>query len=249
MKYLIAALLFSASLCLHAQTPNERIQAGNSFYENASFEEALSSYEAAMVEASGVNLYFNAGNAAFKTGALGKAILYYERAKKIDPTAEDVNNNLQIANSKVVDRIESLPSLGVENLWGVMTSQSKLNTWSWLAIAFNLLGFIALIARLFYPKPAAKRMMLVGGTALFFVGLCFYGLSRATNYRLDRSTEAIVLAPSIVVRNAPTENSQEAFVLHEGTKIKIISKQDNWNEIKIANGSVGWMPEDASEPI
>ena len=60
MKYLIAALLFSASLCLHAQTPDERIQAGNSFYENASFEEALSSYEAAMVEASGVNLYFNA---------------------------------------------------------------------------------------------------------------------------------------------------------------------------------------------
>lgn len=249
MKYLLFVLLVSVRLCVHAQNPSDLIQSGNTLYESGAFEDALKSYEAAMVDAHGVNLYFNAGNAAFKTGALGKAILYYERAKKIDPTAEDVNNNLQIANAKVVDRIESLPSLGVENLWGVLTSQSKLNTWAWLAIVFNFIGFAVLAVRLFTVKLVLKRTLLIAGLVVFFCGLGFYGLSRAANSRLNRSTEAIVLAPSIIVRNAPSDSSQEAFVLHEGTKIKIISTQENWNEIKIANGSVGWMPSDASEPI
>lgn len=249
MKHL--TLIFSTlfAISMFAQEAETLLMEGNTFYESGEYNNALVSYENAMNEASGFNLYFNAGNAAFKIGSLGKAILYYERAKKIDPTAEDVNTNLQIANSKIVDHIESLPSLGVEDLWGVVTAQSKLNTWAWLAVLFNLIGLILLSFRLFLSNLITKRTLLIGGIGLFAIGLCFYGLSRAANYRLERSTEAVVIASSVAVRNAPSENSQEAFVLHEGTKIKIISNEGDWQEIKIANGSVGWVKSDVSEPI
>ena len=90
----------------------------------------------------------------------------------------------------------------------------------------------------------------------FYLGLLFLIIT-VTSYALAsqkfnasiEQNEAIVFTSSITVKSSPTQNAVDLFVIHEGTKVKIIDKIDNWVEIKIQNGSVGWLPEKSIKPI
>ena len=114
-------LAFLAGLAPGAAAPLqlEFYQEGNRLYQEGDFEGALSSY-LRVVEAgfeSG-EVYYNIGNAYFKVGDLARAILYYERARRLRPGDEDVLANLDLARSLTVDEIEPLPTFWVLELWG-----------------------------------------------------------------------------------------------------------------------------------
>ena len=241
MRTLLIVLFTFCAQILLAGSPHERFAEANALYESGSFAESLVIYEEISAEYSGFELWFNAGNAAYKSGELGKSVLYYERAKKIDPTNDDLLVNLAIANDKVADRIQALPSLGVENVWSIMTASTRLNTWSWAAVIFNALGFLLIGVYILVSKGTLRRIMLIAGVVLVGVGLSTYLLSRASYSELKASEQAVILSDKVDVRTSPNENGSAAFVLHEGTKCTIRQDNGDWLEIKIANGSVGWI--------
>lgn len=224
-------------------------QEAGAAYEAANYSEALVLYDSIANQYVSFELYFNAGNAAYRTGALGKSILYYERARKIDPADDDLRVNLAVANEKGKDRIQALPSLGVEDLWSVLTSSNQLSTWSALAVGLNLVGFILLAGWLWGKAPAIRRALFWTGTVLVLFGILGYMMSRATYLHIKAATEAVVLEPKVEIKNSPNSNDANAFLLHEGTKVKILQETDQWFEIRIANGNVGWMPRSAAEII
>lgn len=241
MKKGIIAYFLLLSFFVSAQTPEANFEAANAQYEAGNFAEALAQYEAVANEYTGFALWFNAGNAAYKSGNLGKSILYYERAKKINPTHDDLQINLAIANDKVADRIQSLPSMGVEDLWGAVTASTRLTTWATLAILFNLCGFLALALYLWTSSRTYKRVSFSVGVLLIVLGVGFYLLSRAGYSELKASEEAVILTPKVDIKTSPGDNGSDAFVLHEGTKCQIRQENGDWLEIKIANGQVGWI--------
>ncbi len=253
MKHLaIFFFLVTASLPAWAfdRSGAEQIFAeANAAYEAGDFAASLALYDSVATEFSSFELWYNAGNAAFRTGELGRSILYYERARRINPTDDDLQVNLTIANERVADRIAELPSLGVENLWTVLTASARLQLWSLLAIAFQVVGFGFLAGWLFATKTAFKRSFFALGVAGVLIGFTAYGMANATMKRIEANTEAIILAPLVEVKNSPSADENNAFVLHEGTKVKIRQQRGEWFEIKLANGSVGWVLAETVETI
>lgn len=241
MKKLLIIAFLSCVQWAFAGTQDERFAEANALYEAGSFSESLSIYEEIGEEYSGFELWFNAGNAAYKSGELGKSVLYYERAKKIDPTHDDLLVNLAIANDKVADRIQALPSLGVENIWSILTASTRLNTWSWAAVIFNALGLLLIGVYVMLSKGTLRRILMITGILFVIFGVSTYLLSRASYSELKQSEQAVILTPKVDVRTSPNENGSAAFVLHEGTKCTIRQESGDWLEIKIANGSVGWI--------
>lgn len=221
----------------------------NKAYEAGNFEEALSIYDSIASVHSSFELHFNAGNAAYRAGKLGKSILHYERAKRIAPSNDDLLVNLAIANAKVVDRITELPSLGVEDLWGALTSTNHLNTWAWVALVFQFLGFGLLAGWLFSSSAAVKRTLLALGITGIFLGFASYGMSRATWNRVQAATSGVIMEPKVEVKNSPGSSDANAFILHEGTKVQLQQQLGDWYEIRIANGSVGWVSVQVIEVI
>jgi len=194
-------------------------------------------------------LYFNLGNAYYKLNELPQAILYYEKARKLDPGNEDVNYNLSVANNKIADKIEPIPELfyirWLRSLWELMS----MDQWAKIAIITLV---IALVSGFVYF--VSNRMLL--RKSGFWMGIVFLGCSifclllAYKNYRIiNNNKEAVIFTPTVTVKSSPDEKSVDLFVLHEGTKVRLIDTIGNWYEIKIANGSVGWLPSSAVEKI
>ncbi|MDG1260219.1 MAG: tetratricopeptide repeat protein [Flavobacteriales bacterium] len=250
MKKLLLLLLFIPSVCA-AQDENWEIifDEANTAYENGNFEEAYLTYTSLAKTYSNFELYFNTGNAAYKANKLGESILYYERAKKINPTDADLLANLAIANSKIKDRIEELPNLGVEDAWGIVTATKRLTLWTYLTLILTFVGLALAAWGLWSSKKNAKRILFVLGCFVILVSFLGYGLARSTYNNILKNTTGIILAPKVDVKTGPNSGEKDAFLLHEGTKVNVLQETEGWVEIKLANGNIGWVLKETLELV
>ena len=130
LTYSISFFAFAA----YANGDNSFFEKGNYFYVKEDFENALKNYEKASETTESAELYFNLGNACFKTRDIPKAILNYERAKKLSPHDEDVKFNLNLANQKIIDRIDSAPTLFINDRWAEFCNHFSVDEWAVLSI-------------------------------------------------------------------------------------------------------------------
>ena len=215
---------------------------GNVAYNEGNYEEALGKYNQ-IVDAGleSAPLYYNMGNAYYKMRDYPHAILFYEKAAKLDPSNEDIRINLEIANMAVVDKIEPLPQSFVLRWWNSLKSLFSVDGWAWVSvISFGLL-LLSLFLFLMSRRMGWRKTGFFAGL-LFFVVFALSLLFAVGKYRdANHADEAIVMTPTVTVKSSPSVSSVDLFVLHEGTKVKILDTAEEWNKIKIANGSVGWI--------
>jgi len=194
-------------------------------------------------------LYFNLGNAYFKMSDIPSAILYYEKAKKLNPNDDDINFNLNVANTKIVDKIEPVPELFFKQWWRSIYNLFDANTWAKISVAGFILFFILLAFYLLSKLLIIRKSAFYTGLIILFLTIFTFVIAYQ-KYNISKiQNEAIVFAPTITVKSSPNQNSVDLFVIHEGSKVNIIEKVGNWCEIKIANGSVGWLPAEALKNI
>lgn len=235
---------------LFAINPDSLILAANSKYNNGLYDSALSLYHEVInngIESG--ELYYNIGNTYFKNNDIASAILYYEKAKRLLPNDDEIDYNLNIANSMIVDKIEKVPELFYHRWWNFFYNRLGADAWT----IFTLISFTFLIVTIGLFIISKKRQ---NRKVSFYLGLLFLIIT-VTSFALAsqkfntgiEQNEAIVFTSSITVKSSPTQNAVDLFVIHEGTKVKIIDKIDNWVEIKIQNGSVGWLPEKSIKGI
>lgn len=216
----------------------------NVAYNAASFDSALMIYNRILdagFESS--SLYFNLGDAYYKMHEIPMAILCYEKSLKLDPSNEDARANLEIANAGIADKIEYVPQSFIARGWNNLKACFSSDQWAIL----SLVVFALLLLCLFLFLRSQKMGWRKTG---FFVGLLLlvaFVLSVAFSAQLKRESlatdHAIIMTPTVTVKSSPNEASVDLFVLHEGTKVTLMDKTDGWNKIKIANGSIGWLPE------
>ena len=227
--------------------PRALFEAGNAAYADGDFAVAIEQYEAVLRDYSHCSSEYNLGNAYFKSGDLGLAILHYERAKALNPNDDDIASNLMLANMRVVDRIEPLPSNGLSDLWERVVAPGF---FVWYARGFVLLwtlGFLALAWRLFARDTANRRMLGTIAATLLVIGALSGWLGLGASARIDDSRRAVILDYTVDVWSAPEGKAAGAsntalFVLHEGTKVRLLDSTDDWQEIELENGQVGWLP-------
>lgn len=225
-------------------------QSGNQAYQQGDYDKAITDYEEALeIGYANASLYYNLGNAYFKKNEIGKAILYYERAKKLAPRDPDIQFNLDIANLYVVDKITAIPPHIFARVWQFLKNLISLSQLAVLLAVIYAVTILLWIGRLLLRKPALHRwsswlfvpfLILTILTSLFFLT------------RLNSETKArtgIIMVAKVEVRNSPSEDASEAFALHEGTKVNILDSSGAYYKISIADGNIGWLPQDAIEII
>lgn len=217
--------------------------AANAAYTAGDYPKAIALYDSITAEYLHFESEYNLGNAHFRQGELGLAILHWERALDLKPGDADCEANLALAESRKVDRIEKLPSLGLTDLWTRLTASGLFRTWSWLLLAVWTTACAAFAARLFVTDLPIRRALGTIGGILVGVSVCVALLARSSSIRLESSKEAILIVPSAEVRNSPqTSGSTALFLLHEGTRVTVLQRREGWAEIQLANGNVGWIP-------
>ena len=245
---LFLALFFSNNVTANLQVQN--FQKANAYYNEAVYDSALMIYTDILSQGySSHELYYNLGNTYFKLKDIPSAILYYEKALKINSSDEDTQHNLQIANNMIVDKIEVLPELFFRVWWNTFYTLLSADAWAYISVVILL--FTLLSAYIYFTSFNIKlrKLAFFSGIILLFLTVISFGLASQKYYYTQQTNEAIVFVPTITIKSSPAQSSIDLFVLHEGTKLRILDNANGWTKIKIANGSIGWIPQDVIKGI
>lgn len=243
MKRLILCILLGSLWgSLFASESDSLFIAGNSLYEEGKYEEALGTYYQVIEQNSeSADLYYNMGNAAFRSNSIGYSILYYEKALKLDPGHEDAANNLEFVSQYRPDAFEEVPQLFLR-AWirGIVHLLSE-RIWSILAMILFLVLLSGIVLYLFAGTMASKKVGFVSALAGLLLFVLAISSAASRHREIVRPETGIILAPSVVVRSSPSESGTELFILHEGTKIGISEEVSGWQNIRVIDGREGWI--------
>ena len=226
-------------------------------YDQGQFDQAIARYESLL--AAGVrsaNLCFNLGNAHFKAGHLGRAILNYERAHQLEPRDRDVDGNLGF----VVKQTKSYDATAAGG-WSTWLAEARdcltTDEWTWLTVAGYWLALLCVIAFVWLPQALEWRRWLRSTAVTFGVIAMLASVGLGARIVVEEGPPAgIVIAKEMVARFAPMDNGTKHFTVYEGQKLWIISERSSqmqgvpgWLEIERSDGKRGWVPADAAERI
>lgn len=251
MKRIFTLILLVFSLVnLYADEKGELWTKANDAYSMGQYETALNDY--IEIEKNGYHsyrLHYNMGNAWYKTGNMGKAILYYEKALKLNPAGEDALNNLQIAKLQTLDKIDVLPefivSTWIKDIRNLMSS----NGWGYTAVGLFAVVCILLLLFKFAPTTGGRKLSFVLACVvfLFFIFAVLFAFSLRAKAKSEDN--AVVMVPVSNVKSAPNSTGNNLFILHEGSKVEILEQAGKWCRIEISDGRQGWLEEKDIEVI
>ncbi len=225
--------------------------AANAAYVDGRWADAVADYE--LISGMGLesaSLYCNTGDAYFKDGNIPKAILYYERALKVDPSYDDAKYNLELLGSMIQDRIEPVPEFVLKAWTRDICRLMDSDSWAVCFFVFLALTLALVLVFLLAPTAAGRRAGFFTGivTLIFAVSSLSFAAWQKNDY--VNADNAIIMRPVTSVKSSPASGSStDLFILHEGTKVKVIDSVGNWNNIELADGRQGWIPSSDIERI
>ena len=234
----LGVLLGLTSLKATAESSEAVFDGANKLYEQGKYAEAATAYEQlAKTGRISEALFFNWGNALFKGGKIGQAIAAYRQAEGLAPRDPDVRANLQFARNQVQGSTLKPDAI---SLW---LGRLSLNEWAWLA-AGSLWSWLLLLAAT-QLRPALKSVLKSYVVALAILTAVAAALC-GTDFYLSRVVaKAIVIAPETTARLAPLDESQTAFLLHDGAEVLVLDQKDQWLQVQVDSRRTGWVHAEA----
>ncbi len=219
---------------------------GNKLYQSGDFAGAAKAYEGVLAQGvTAPELEYNLGNAYLKAGDVGRAILHYRRALKLEPTFESALANIKYARSLTQDVKPEDPGEG---------------RWSWISrlrLGPSVAAFLLLAVVTAFAAVAALRLTswrgragatvlqaVLGGVAVLLVAALIFEWSQ-----IEGAREGVVVAQDIDVRSGPGDRYTVSFRLHPGTEVEILRQTAGWREVRVSDRLQGWMPDDAVAAI
>lgn len=241
---LLLSVLFALlpGLALQAHPCDSLYAAGNACYGKGLYADAVRNYEAVVGQGQhSAALYYNLGNAYFKQNDYASAILNYERALLLAPDDEDIRFNLELARTFTVDVTEPLPQFFTTRWAMAFVGLFSTNVWAYIALCAFIAALVAAGIFWFGREAAIKRLCFGLSVALLLLFAAALWASYSGKNQLVDSQHAIVFDASVAVKSTPDSAGQDLFILHAGTKVKLIREVGAWCEVQIADGSKGWM--------
>lgn len=241
MKKLIVFFLLILSTSF-AQNKEELFTRANNLHKLGKHQAAIDLYEELISKNSvSSELYFNLGNSYYKLNKVAPSIYNYEKALQLNPANKDAYNNLIFAKRLTLDRIETLPKTFLQQFNQDYISKLTFDQWAVICILCSILASLSFLIYYYSFSSLKKRLFFVSSITFFILlvsslAITFHQYNKNTN-----TIEAIVYVPEVSVKNEPTKNADESFIIHEGTKIIVLDKVDNWNKIKLQDGKIGWL--------
>lgn len=219
-------------------------------YKKGNYQQAIKDYEELLKQGKSADLYYNLGNAYYRTEEIPMAILNYERAYILSPSDGDIRFNLQLARSKTIDKINPDSNVFFVSWYKGLVCMISVDAWAAVAVVSIVLVLALLLLYLFAERINYRKIGFYGAVAFFILFLLANLFAYQQKRMLDNENGAIVMAPTVNVKKNPEDNAANAFVLHEGTKVEITDKSiKGWREIRMVDGREGWMQESKLEEI
>ena len=241
IKVITFVFLFN-SLNIIAQSNDKLFEQGNSAYNQGNYQKAIILYEQILnLDQHSAALYFNLGNCYYRLNEVAESIYYFEKAKQLSPSDEDININSTFAKNMTIDAIELLPESQLEQLKNRIFNIFNFSTWVKLTIILVWISIALFLGYIFSKSTQYKRVFFFCSliTFLFFIGT--FMISFSIDQREKNLDYAILFSKKIDIWSEPNQKGDLLFTLHEGTKVQLIDELAEWKKIRIANGSEGWL--------
>ncbi len=247
LNRIVVALVLAAALGSDAlaQTPEEIFHQANAAYEKGDFDAAAAGYR--RVIQYGVvdsRVEYNLGNACFRLGRLGEAVLHYERASRLAPGDPDIVGNLELARSRCFDRVEVPELAGPIRL--LRAIQDRLGADRQAMAVLGLVWLASALIAWRSSRPggfqAASGWTLAG---ILLVATVAASSWYTTHERVLGTRLAVVLEDTVDVLAGPGQNNATLFTVHEGLTVEVRSERQEWIQVSLPNGLHGWIPRDA----
>lgn len=223
----------------------------NTAYSDGRWQDAIDSYSAiGNLGLESAALYCNLGNAYYKSGDVAKAILYYEKALKLDPSWSDARYNITVVSDFIQDRIEPVPEFILKTWTRDLCYTLDSDTWAVTGLVFLLLTVVSLLFLFLSPSLGLRRTGFFCGIVFFLLTVmsCSFAFWQKADY--SRKDGAVIMTPVVSVKSSPSsETSTDLFILHEGTKVRILDEVGDWRNVELADGRQGWMRSEDMEII
>ena len=244
--WLLLAMICFGGTSAKAVTKNN----ADTEYQKGNYQQAIRDYEEILKNGESAEIYFNLGNAYYRTDNITKAVLNYERARLLSPGDDDINFNLQFARSKTIDKITPESEMFFVTWYKSLVNFTSVDNWAKTGILCIVMTLLLVLLYLFGPQLMLRKIGFFGGLAFFVIFLLSNLFAFQQKQALDNRTGAIVISPSVNIKKTPAKNSADQFVLHEGTRVDIIDKgMTDWRCIRIGDGREGWIETKAIEEI
>lgn len=242
MRIIVTSLIIIFSLIGNAQNFQLAIDSANSNYTNGNYELAIEYYNQ-VIDAGyeAAEVYYNLGNAYFRSNKTTLAILNYERALKLNPDDEDILFNLQLSKQYVIDKIEVLPEFFLTKWYRSLLNIFNSNTWALISMFTFVMGLILLLLYFLVQQITIKKLGFWFGLVFLFFALVTFSFSNKLKQNILAHDEAIIITQAVTVKSSPDNSGTDLFVIHEGLKVSITDEIGEWREIKLTDGSKGWL--------
>ena len=244
--WLLLAMICFGGTSAKAVTKNN----ADTEYQKGNYQQAIRDYEEVLKNGESAEIYFNLGNAYYRTDNITKAVLNYERARLLSPGDDDINFNLQFARSKTIDKITPESEMFFITWYKSLVNFTSVDNWAKTGILCIVMALLLVLLYLFGPQLMLRKIGFFGGLAFFVSFLLSNLFAFQQKQALDNRTGAIIISPSVNIKKTPAKNSADQFVLHEGTRVDIIDKgMTDWRCIRVGDGREGWIETKAIEEI
>ena len=214
----------------------------DSAYVRGEYQQAIKDYEALLKQGASADLYYNLGNAYYRTENITRAVLNYERALLLSPGDRDIRFNLQMARSKTIDKIIPEQEMFFVTWYRSLISMASVDGWARIALISLAIAIMLALVYLFSDRIWLRKVGFFGAFLMVAVFLCSNLFAHQQKQQLLYRKGAIVIAPAVTVKSTPAQNGTDLFILHEGAKVTITdASMKDWKEIRLADGKEGWI--------
>lgn len=241
MKKILFILSLLIGIMASAQN-NVEFDRATEAYNSGEYQTAVDSYLEILEKGKhSSELYYNLGNAYYKLNQIAPSIYYYEKALLLKPNDPEIKNNLSYARNMTLDAIETIPETGFAKIYNSLLGFLSFDQWGYVAVVFTLLFVLLYIAFYYFRYSSRKRSAFVLSIASLFIAIVSLVFAYLEYSAFKADQPAIVFARESSVKSEPNKKSQEAFALHEGTKVTVLEELNDWKKIRIADGTTGWI--------
>ena len=251
VKKFIFFVIFSVLEMSFCQTtPEFLFNEGNKAYNTADYENAISLYEQTLkIGKHSADVYYNLGNANYRLNKVAESVYYFEKAILMRPNDKDIITNSTFANNMTIDAIEKIPVSQIDQIRNSIIETFSFDIWTFFTVILLWIFTILFLAYLFFIRARLKRIFFFSSLSI----LLLFILSFSITYSIDQNEKnkkfAILFSKQTDIWSEPNQQADRLFVLHEGAKMQLLDSLEEWQKIRIANGSEGWIKEASYKKI
>lgn len=242
----IAGIILSLICITVSADAQTMLEQGNEQYAAGNYTDAIETYLSIINEAEGhigksyATVYYNLGNAYYKTGELAQSIIAYERALRLSPTDGDIQYNLAFVQSHITDNITDTQSFAISNWLKTVRNMLPEQVWMWMSVILFSLCLVGILLFMLSREIWLRKTAFHLAWIMLLVAI-LSGVNAGSLHRRDtKRAEAVITQGIVNAKSSPDRSGTDLFTLHEGTKVYIKETLGEWCNIRVGNNQ-GWI--------